>query len=59
MVVERLTNYNNNLIEKLNKEIKELNTKKEKLNTKVIKLNSQREKYKELELMLKGFYRCT
>ena len=45
MVVERLTNYNNNLIEKLNKEIKELNTKKEKLNTKVIKLNSQREKY--------------
>ncbi len=30
MVVERLTNYNNNLIEKLNKEIKELNTKKEK-----------------------------
>lgn len=54
MVVERLTNYNNNLIEKLNKEIKELNTKKEKLNTKVIKLNSQREKYKELELMLKS-----
>lgn len=54
MIVERLTNYNNNLIEKLNKEIKELNTKKETLNTKVTKLNNQREKYKELEIMLKS-----
>ena len=54
MIVERLTNYNNNLIEKLNKEIKELNTKKETLNTKVNKLNNQREKYKELEIMLKS-----
>lgn len=54
MVVERLTNYNNNLIEKLNKEIKELNTKKETLNTKITKLNNQREKYKELEVMLKS-----
>lgn len=54
MIVERLTNYNNNLIEKLNKEIKELNTKKETLNTKITKLNNQREKYKELEVMLKS-----
>lgn len=54
MIVERLTNYNNNLIEKLNKEIKELNTKKETLNTKVNKLNNQREKYRELEVMLKS-----
>lgn len=54
MIAKQLTDYNNNLIEKLNKEIKELNTKKETLNTKVTKLNKQREKYKELEVMLKS-----
>lgn len=54
MIVEQLTNYNNNIIKKLNKEIKELNTKKETLNTKITKLNNQREKYKELEIMLKS-----
>ncbi len=54
MIAKQLTDYNSNLIEKLNKEIKELNTKKETLNTKVNKLNNQREKYKELEVILKS-----
>lgn len=54
MVAEQLTNYNNNLIETINKEIEELNSRKEELNKKITKLNNEREKYKELEIILKS-----
>lgn len=54
MVAEQLTNYNNNLIETINKEIEELNSRKEELNKKITKLNNEREKYKKLEIILKS-----
>ena len=47
MVAEQLTNYNNNLIETINKEIEELNSRKEELPKKITKLNNEREKYNE------------
>lgn len=54
MIVERITEYNNNLISNLNKEIKELDIKKEELSDKRDKIDKEREKFRELEMVLKG-----
>lgn len=54
MIVERITEYNNNLISNLNKEIKELDIKKEELSDKRDKIDKEREKFREFEMVLKG-----
>lgn len=54
MAMEQLNNYNNNLINEINNKIENLNSKKEELYTKIDKLNKEREKYKELSIILKS-----
>ena len=54
MIAEQISNYNNTMIEEMNKEIEELNKKKEELNEKINKLGKERSKYRELEVILKS-----
>lgn len=54
MIAEQISNYNNQMIEEVDKEIIELNKKKEDINNKINKLNNERNKYRELELILKS-----
>ena len=54
MIAEQISNYNNTVIEEMNKEIEELNKKKEELNEKINKLDKERSKYRELEVILKS-----
>ena len=54
MIAEQISNYNNTMIEEMNKEIEELNKKKEELNEKINKLDKERSKYRELEVILKS-----
>lgn len=54
MALEQLNNYNNGLIKAINKKIEELNNDKEELSNKVDKLNKEREKYRELSVILKN-----
>lgn len=54
MISEQLSKHNSSLIETKNKEIEELNTKKEELSSKIAKLNNERDKYKELNIILKS-----
>ena len=54
MISEQLSKHNSSLIETKNKEIEELNTKKEELSSKITKLNNERDKYKELNIILKS-----
>lgn len=54
MIAKQISNYNNQMIEEVDKEIIELNKKKEDINNKINKLNNERNKYRELELILKS-----
>ncbi len=54
MTIKKITEYNNNLISKLNEELEVLNKKKEELNKKIENINYERERFKKLEYILKS-----
>lgn len=54
MMMEQITSYNNSLIEEVNEKILSLNEKREVIKEKIDKLSKERDKYRELEVVLKS-----